>query len=227
MLGVITDTTGFLISAGLIALYHLYVLIRLRRMPMYTTQAVNHAVRAKWVKFVKADESRAVLAIQTLRNSTMAATFLASTAVLLMIGTLNLMEQADQLSGILTAAGVPGAGTSNVWVTKVLFLVTVYFVAFFCFAMSVRLYNHVGYQVNVPAEPEEESHDFSYVTRQLKSAGRYYTLGMRAYYFSVPLVFWIFGAHLMVLTSVILVIVLFINDRAPEMRKPKTKKVRK
>ncbi|MCB0717791.1 MAG: DUF599 domain-containing protein [Bacteroidetes bacterium] len=221
MHGILSDVAALGISVGLIGLYHLYIWIRQRRTPFYTTQAVNHDVRAEWVRWIHDDESRSILAIQTLRNSTMAATFLASTAVLLMMGTLNLMQQADKLSGILVSAGMPDPEGSALWLTKMLFLVADYFIAFFCFAMSVRLYNHVGYQINVPADPRKEYRDVNYVLGQMKNAGRYYTLGMRAYYISVPFVFWIFGAHLMVITSILLVFVLFVNDRAPQQKNRK------
>ena len=49
----------------------------------------------------------------------------------------------------------------------------------------------------------------------LNRAGRYYGIGMRAYFFSVPLVFWLFGPHLMILATVVLIVVLYHVDRMP------------
>jgi len=40
-------------------------------------------------------------------------------------------------------------------------------------------------------------------------------LGMRAYYFSVPLVFWLFGPHFMLAASIVLIAVLYHVDRTP------------
>jgi uncharacterized membrane protein len=39
---------------------------------------------------------------------------------------------------------------------------------------------------------------------------------MRAYYVAVPLVFWLFGPHFMLLSTVILLPILFYLDRAPK-----------
>ena len=47
-------------------------------------------------------------------------------------------------------------------------------------------------------------------------APRYYSSGMRAYYFTVPLLFWLFGPLLMVISSLVLVFVLYRLDRAPD-----------
>jgi uncharacterized membrane protein len=39
---------------------------------------------------------------------------------------------------------------------------------------------------------------------------------MRAYYFSVPLVFWLFGPHFMLAATVVLLAVLYHVDRTPK-----------
>ena len=66
---------AFAASITLVLAYHLYLHRRLRTDPTYTIQAVNTGARAAWVRRVMdADGERDVLAVQTLRNSTMAAT---------------------------------------------------------------------------------------------------------------------------------------------------------
>jgi uncharacterized membrane protein len=40
---------------------------------------------------------------------------------------------------------------------------------------------------------------------------------MRAYYFIVPLVFWLFGPHFMIISTIGLLIVLYRIDRAPKI----------
>ena len=54
-----------------------------------------------------------------------------------------------------------------------------------------------------------------HVAIHLNSAGHYYTIGMRSYYFMVPLVFWLFGPHLMLLATLLLIFMLYRLDRAP------------
>lgn len=211
-----TDIAGFLVSAALLLAYHLYLRYRTRRNPAYTIQAVNHAARTGWVKGIMSNEGKGLLGVQTLRNSTMAATFLASTAVLLIMGTLTLSGQADKLQTNWHALNLVGARHAGLWVVKLLVLVTDFFVAFFAFALSVRVYNHVVYQLNVPADLRTKEINPASVARHLNRAGRYYSIGMRAYYFSVPLVFWLFGPLLMVASSIVLIAMLYHVDRLPK-----------
>jgi uncharacterized membrane protein len=90
-------------------------------------------------------------------------------------------------------------------------------VSFFSFALSVRLFNHVGYLVNVAAAGGHSAIDLARVTAYMNRAGTYYTIGMRAYYWSVPVVFWLFGPVFLVGSTVLLLIALFQMDRAPRL----------
>lgn len=202
------DLLAFLASATLLAAYHLYMRVKLRKNPAFTIQAVNFMARAAWVEGVMADRTKDVLAIQTLRNSTMAATLMASTAVLLIIGVLTLSGQGEKLSGTWHVLNLFGDTRAELWVIKLLALMADFFVAFFSFSMSVRLFNHVGYMINTPISPQ-------HVALYLNKAGLYYSVGMRAYYFSVPLVFWLFGPLLMLISTVALIVILYNIDRAP------------
>jgi uncharacterized membrane protein len=215
MIESLNDIVSFIASVLMLAGYHLYLRIRLRRNPHYTIQAVNRAARSAWVKGIMADPARSLLAVQTLRNSTMAATFLASTAVLLIIGTLTLSEQTDKLINTWHTLNVLGSLHPGLWTAKLLLLLSNFFVAFFSFAMSVRLYNHVGYQLNVLEQDRPASITARSVSVHLNRAGYYYSIGMRAYYYAVPLVFWLFGPHFMLAATMVLIAVLYHIDRAP------------
>jgi uncharacterized membrane protein len=89
------DIVGFVLSVALLVVYHLYLRQRVKRNPAYTVQAVNVMARTAWVERIMKNED-GILAVQTLRNSTMAATFLASTAMLLIIGVLTLKRISDE-----------------------------------------------------------------------------------------------------------------------------------
>src|SRR5690554_998754 len=106
--GVGLDALAVAFSVTAIGGYHLYLKLRLLRHPDYTVQAVNREARRRWVERVMADEGNTILGVQTLRNSTMAATFLASTAVLLIMGTLSLTGQADELADTWHALNLGG-----------------------------------------------------------------------------------------------------------------------
>ncbi len=211
-----TDAGSFLLSATLLLAYHRYLRYKVRRNPAYTVQAVNVISRTAWVESVMR-EGKDILAVQTLRNSTMAATFLASTAVLLSIGVLTLSEQGDRLGGTWHALNVFGAHHPQLWLAKLLFLLLDLFVAFFSFSMSIRVFNHVGYMINVPLAVERRVISPQHVAIHLNRAGRFYSIGMRAYYFIVPLVFWLFGPHFLLISTIVLVPVLYKLDRAPKV----------
>ena len=210
------DVVGFVLSVMLLVVYHLYLRQRVKHNPAYTVQAVNVMARSAWVERIMKNED-GILAVQTLRNSTMAATFLASTAVLLIIGVLTLSEQGDKLGGTWHALNIVGATRAELWLTKLLMLMLDLFVAFFAFSMSIRVFNHVGYMINVPKAAGHKSISPRHVAVHLNRAGRFYSIGMRAYYFLVPLVFWLFGPHFMLLATVGLIFVLYKIDRAPKL----------
>jgi uncharacterized membrane protein len=210
------DFASFIFCSVLLLAYYAYLGFKLRKNPEYTLQAVNRAARRAWVEGIMGDPERAVLGVQTLRNSTMAATFLASTAVLLVIGTLTLSGQADKLATTWHTLNIFGSHHAELWVIKIILLAADFFVAFFAFSMAVRLFNHVGYQLNVLPAIRPKNVTPVKVAIHLNRAGRYYSIGMRAYYFAVPLVFWLFGPQFMALATVVLIAVLYHVDRAPK-----------
>jgi len=163
------------------------------------------------------DEQKSVLAVQTLRNSTMAATFLASTSVLLIIGVLTLSEQGGKFEATWHVLNTVGSKHPELWMGKLICLLLDLFAAFFSFAMSIRVYNHVGYMINVPLALNLKMMTPAHVALHLNRAGGFYSIGMRAYYFLVPLVFWLFGPLLMLASTVGLLFVLYRLDRAPKI----------
>jgi uncharacterized membrane protein len=210
------DVYGAAASFALLVAYHAFLRIKLRRDPLYTIQAVNAFARAAWVETVMTTGSKDVLAVQTLRNSIMGATFLSSTSVLLIIGVLTLSGQGENLGTVWHSLNIFGATHAELWLTKLLALLLDMLVAFFSFAQAIRLFHHVGYMINVPVSKKHHAFTPDHVALHLNRAGMFYALGMRAYYVSVPLVFWLFGPHFMLLSTAVLIPILFYLDRAPK-----------
>ena len=88
---------------------------------------------------------------------------------------------------------------------------------FFSFSLAIRVYNHVGYLINVPLSLNHKSISPQHVAEHLNRAGSYYSIGMRAFYFIVPVVFWLFGPHFMLAATGGLIAVLYRVDRAPKV----------
>jgi len=209
------DITTYTISLCLIGGYHIYLRVRLRNDPTYTIQSVSNEARSAWVENIMADKSNGVLAVQTLRNSTMAATFLASTAILLMMGTMNLIQNSGSKGSILYSIENGIATGNSIEQLKLLILLATFFWSFFSFSMALRMYNHVGYLINAKSDKHHFHPSPQYVSRLLNRSGRYYSMGMRAYYVSVPLVFALFNPYYMVVSSICLIFALYHIDRAP------------
>ena len=211
-----SDIASFAASLVLLIFYQGYLRYRLSKDPSYTVQRVNSLVRTAWVQEVMR-RREGVLAVQTLRNSMMAAVFLASTAVLLIIGVLTLSEQGDKLRTTWQTLDVFGAASSRLWLTKMLLLLIDLLFAFFSFAMAIRLFHHVGYMINVPQNENLAAANPAHVSAHLNRAGHFYSIGMRAYYYTVPLLLWLFGPHFMFAGTVALVIALHYLDRTPQV----------
>ena len=208
------DLLAFVASLLLLGAYHLYLRYQLRRSPHYTIQSVNYTARAAWVENIMANSNKDVLAVQTLRNSTMAATFLASTSVLLIIGVLNMSHSSSQ-GGVLQALADSHQPVLSLRMLKEVPLLLDLFGAFFFFSFAIRMYNHVGYLINSGGHPSSPTTP-AYVARLLNRGGSYYSLGMRCYYLSVPFVFWLFGPAFLFAASIGLIVVLYHVDRAPD-----------
>ncbi len=211
----ILDVSIFTASLVMIGGYHLYLRMRLRKDHSYTIQSINANARVAWVDNIMSDKSNGVLGVQTLRNSTMAATFLASTAILMSMGTLNLIKRSGDDSALLHSLQnglLSGGSYENL---KLLVLLGAFFSAFFCFSMAVRMYNHVGYLINSTNSKLKFEPSTRYVGELLNRSGTYYSYGMRAYYISVPLIASIFSPYYMLVASIGLIMFLYKIDRAP------------
>ena len=207
------ELVGLLSSAVLLGIYHLYLRRQVRRNPNYSIQAVNDRAREAWVENVMLGETPGILAVQTLRNSTMASVFLASTAILLIIAVVSIGHIG--LTGMLDRLELSAPSGNAVWFIRLLPLLIDLFWAFFCFTLVIRANNHVGYLINASYE---SLHPASvYVAQLLNQGAGYYTLGMRAYYIAVPLIFGLFDPGYMVAATFVIIAVLYSIDRAPDI----------
>lgn len=209
------DTIAVAISVALVISYYAFLVARMRRDPDYTIQAINHKARTLWVEAVMRDRSKDILAVQALRNFAMAATFKASSAILLIIGTLTLSGQAESLARTWHVLNVSGSQAPELWIVKILCLLTALIVAFFAFSMTIRVLNHVVFMISLPADAAQGALSPEWVAARLNQAGAFYTVGMRAYFVTVPLAFWLFGPLLLVGATMGLVVMLYYLDRSP------------
>jgi uncharacterized membrane protein len=210
------DAISVAFVIALIGGYHTYLRALARRNPSAVLSSVAAVARADWVATMMEGRGNGVLAIQTLRNSTMAATFLASTSILLIVGVLSLSGQASSLETAWHHLNIAGSLKPELWLIKVLSLLLTLFSAFFSFSNAIRIYNHVGYMINAQFGLDRKRFTPVQVASELNRGGRYYSLGTRAYYYLVPQVFWLFGPTYMVGSALIMVLVMLPRiDKTP------------
>ena len=202
------DVLAIALTIFIVALYHIHIRRLARRNPFLVLSCAATAARTAWVKSIMADRDSGVLAIQTLRNTTLAATFLASTAILLMLAVLTLSGQGPGLNASWHYLNITGSLRPELWPVKLLSLLLVLFYAFFCFANAIRMLNHVGYMITIKSEPELAGFSATQVGSELNRGGRYFSLGIRSFYYLIPVVFWLFGPLYMVGATCVLVLIL-------------------
>jgi uncharacterized membrane protein len=209
------DLIAFVCSGLMIGAYYIDLWRRTRRDPSYSIHTINDLARKLWVQSVMLQSGRDVMAVQSLRNFIMFGILMVSTTALLIIGTLTLSGQEDVLAKSWHALNPLGSHSRELFVVKIMFLLADFMIAFFAFMLSIRLANHVLFMINVPADPRSPHSVLSpeHVANRLNGAGRMLAVGIRAYFFAVPLVFWLFGPAFLVLSTIGLVIGLSRIDR--------------
>ena len=205
-------TTGYLeiIIAGvtfcLLFVYHLHLILKVRRQPLDTAIGITSHVRSQWIHSIQTDHAE-ILAVQTLRNMLMAANFLASTAILISLGLLSVAFKPGLMNGMSHTLNLVGVHSETLWMIKLLLLTLLFFFSFFNFTLTIRYYNHAGFMISL-LNLDDPTITPSIVAKVLDRGANHYTMGMRGYYLAVPIGLWLFGPTWMLAGAVALVIIL-------------------
>lgn len=195
----------------LLLVYHLGLLVIKGCCPEKTIYARNAKTRASWVREMM-ENQRDILAVQTLRNWTMAASFLASTAILIALALLNIvLTPSHPLDTGMQMFSFMGKRIESLQQVKLLILSVDFFFTFFNFTMAIRYYNHLGFMINAPSDSESSTP--ASVIETIQYGAAHYTLGMRGYYLSVPLALWLFGPGWLLAGTMIIIATLYHVDR--------------
>ena len=195
----------------LILAYHGYLYQKVRRHPLQTAIGITNHARQMWVEGVMQNK-RDILAVQTMRNQVMAASLLASTAILLSLGSLNSAFRPDMFNEVSHAFNLYGTQNEGLWMFKFMLLGILFFLTFFNFSLAIRYYNHVSFMINTNVL-DDPAVSVPAVTHVLNQGALHYTFGMRGFYLSVPLALWLFGPIWMLGGCLTLILVLYRLDR--------------
>ncbi len=195
----------------ILGIYHLQWIYRIYRKPMTTATGITNHLRRHWVESIMQDR-RDILAVQTLRNWTMASSFLASTGILICLGLLSVAASPQKMAEITPGLNELVREHRVLWLFKLMVLIVDFFFIFFSFCLAIRYFNHVNFMINVPSSLAHKITP-EYITDILNRGMMHYTMGMRGYYFSVLLFLWLFGPIWMLIGTVIMTIILYHLDR--------------
>lgn len=212
-MSILTLKESFLVvpSLGILIFYHLYLYVRVRKYPLTTSIGITNHARGKWVMKIREKENE-VLAVQTFRNQLMAASFLASTAIIMSLGAFGAAFRAGVFEEVSHALNLFGTRTEALWMFKLMLLGILFFFTFFNFTLAIRYYNHAGFMINTDEENDPSVSTVT-VTHVINHAALHYFYGMRGYYLSIPLALWLFGPVWMLASCLILIAVLYQLDR--------------
>jgi uncharacterized membrane protein len=198
-------------SVLMLTVYHVHLFFQIQNSPLKTSVGLTNRLRSDWVRTMMQGRMD-IVAVQTLRNWTMAASFLASTAIFINMGIMNTAFQAERVPEIAHTLNFLGSTCHRLWLFKLMVLIVELFFAFFNFSLSVRYYNHASLMINVPVE-QDPLNTPEAVVATLNRGALHYMLGMRGYYLAIPFTLWLFGPTWMLGGTVIMIAVLYKLDR--------------
>lgn len=161
------------------------------------------ALRRAWVKRILSAPGSEILAIQTVRNSMMAASLMASTAVLALMGVISIGH--GQLGATDALRDWLHAGAN----LKLFLPLALLAACVVLFSKAVRLYHRAGYSLGLSrrATGDDALSDMAEVAAsgELTRAAHLYRNGWRTFYAAIATGAWLAGAWMMLVTTIVIV----------------------
>ncbi|KAL6281634.1 hypothetical protein ACE6H2_018515 [Prunus campanulata] len=133
-----------------------------------------------------------VLIIQTLRNNIMASSLLATTAITLS-SVISLFVSTSSSSSSDRTVPQQLVYTIPLSSIKYFCILLCFLVGFLCNVQSTRYFAHASFLATLPTGKDKTDY-IEYVLTTVNRGSYFWSLGLRAFYLSIPLVLWIFGA---------------------------------
>ena len=177
------DILGFGLFLLVFPTYHLvYPILLVRFFPKRTARTRFDRFRESWIEGVL-ERKDYLLAAQQTRNLTMVNTLLASSSLILMGFTANVLIGLGRAPGDLTLAGSWG-GHPEAEAAKLLLLIVIFGIAFGYCMTALRYLGHFNLVIGARKELIEEYEDSAadYLSQLINRASNRYTLAVRCLY---------------------------------------------
>lgn len=202
----ILDWAGLALFLLAVGGYRTFLATMLKSRPDRLYLGKLQAYRNAWIAAHSGDQN-SLVTVQTLRNTIMAASFLASTAVLLIMGAVNLLGNMDGLHQAMGSILVPGTPSPAVDLLKILLLIITLSYSFFSFTSYIREVNYLSFILNIPKDQLDaiEDGDSTLLLSQIfLTSGIHFSMGMRGYYFLIPLFLWLFSPVFLIVSTLLI-----------------------
>ncbi|GKU87534.1 hypothetical protein SLEP1_g1926 [Rubroshorea leprosula] len=187
-LDIVLVPLGILMSIA----YHCWLWHKVRTQPNSTVIGTNTTARRFWVLAVMKDnDKKNVFVVQSLRNTIMGSTLMATSCIFLTAGLAAILSSTYAVKKPLNDSALGSHGefaAALKYVTVLCFLVF----SFFCHTLSIRFINQATFHINLPPNPISIANP-AYGTELLQTGFLLNTVGNRLFYTALPLLLWIFG----------------------------------
>lgn len=175
--------------------------------------SVMHQFRSHWVERLlgRANRIADMTAVSNLeRNSA----FFASSSLFVLAGLMTVLAASDQVRQLFDNLDVLVAGAGRLFELKISLLIGIFIYAFLSFTWSMRQYGFVSVMIGAAFTPEEtpptlaRAQFVQHTARVLDLAARQFNYGLRAVYFSLAALGWLFGPLGFLATTFLIILVL-------------------
>ncbi|KAI4371038.1 hypothetical protein MLD38_019314 [Melastoma candidum] len=209
------DLDVVLVPCGLILMfgYHLVLLYRYLRLPHTTVMGFENHDKRAWVHSIMQVERKDVGSyLGVVSSNVSAATFLSSVSLTLssLIGA---WISSSSSNGFLQSELIYGDTRPTTVSIKYVSLLVCFLLAFSCFVQSSRSYVHANYLISIPGcDPSVAATVTKAAELAIVRGSDFWSVGLRALYFALVMLFWFFGPIPMFAASMAMVIVLYYLD---------------
>lgn len=198
-----------LVTAAIPLLYELVLWWAQRQRPTHVARTAHANLREEWFSAVGVVPGSEILAVQTLRNSLMSATMIASTAAIGLMGAASLV--APSLHPPLEAGSLLLHVTPRL--AMELLLMATLFASLVYSVIAVRYYNHVGFIVSMPVGSAQRGVWAASGAVYVRRAGLLYGWGLRHLILVAPMLGFIVHPLAGPVAAVLVVLALWGFDR--------------
>nr|WP_255429036.1 DUF599 domain-containing protein [Saccharophagus sp. K07] len=179
----------------------------------FSISSVLHHYRSQWMASMLRRENR-VADASLLSSLERNASFLASTAMLIIAGLVTALASTESVHAALQTVPVSRHAQTPIQLQfKIMVLLLVYIYTFFTFTWSMRQYGFCAIMLGAAplmAASDPKAAQFSrHASSVIDQAGLSYNYGLRAYYFSLSVLVWMFSLWLFFVAVALVVAVLY------------------